>query len=210
MRRASALATCRAASASATAATAATAGSRPSRMLGEPREQAGRKAQAAEREKSHVGQARQQKERDRAPGDKPSWQAATAQDPRSERETAGAADGEHRVGGELGQPDLSAGSPAHPPAEDAAEHEHVPRAGPQLKHRREDQPAGLRAAEAIAQRREPGHQHDKRPPRRARSRRGSAASAAAWMARTRPEAPRPQPRARDTPQSRSACRSKIA
>ena len=52
-------------------------------------------------------------------------QPAAAQDPRAEREPARAADREHRVRGQLGQPDLGARAPAHAPAEHGAEHEHV-------------------------------------------------------------------------------------
>ena len=125
-------------------------------------QQAGGEAQAAEREEADVGQAREQEEGDGPPRDEGGRQAAAAQDPGAEREATGAADGEHGVGRELRQPDLGARAPAHPPAEDAAEDEHVPRAGAQLEHRGERDPVGLRAGEALAQRAQPRHQHDQR------------------------------------------------
>ena len=125
-------------------------------------QQAGGEAEAAEREEADVGQARQQEEGDGPPRDEGRRQAAAAQDPGAEREAAGAADGEQRVGRELRQPDLGARPPAHPPAEDAAEDEDVPRAGAQLERRGERDPRGLRAGEAVAQRAQPRHQDDQR------------------------------------------------
>ena len=125
-------------------------------------QQAGGQADAAEGEEADVGQAREQEEGDGPPGDEGGRQPAAAQDPGAEREPAGAADREHGVGRELRQPDLGARAPAHPPAEDAAEDEHVPRAGAQLQQRGERDPLRLGAGEALAQRAQPRHQHDRR------------------------------------------------
>jgi hypothetical protein len=123
-------------------------------------QQAGGQADAAQGEEADVGQAREQEEGHGTPRDEGRRQAAAAQDPCAEREPAGAADGEHGVGRELGQPDLGARPPAHPPAEDAAEDEDVASAGAQLEQRGDRDPLWLRAGEAVAQRAQPRHEHD--------------------------------------------------
>ena len=54
--------------------------------------------------KLDVGEARDEEERDRALRDVVTREPAAAQDPGAEREAAGAADREERVGGQLGSP----------------------------------------------------------------------------------------------------------
>ena len=105
-RRASTFATGRTPSASAIAATPATAGMIPSSGIERAVQDADREQRPAEREEADVGEAREQEEGDRAAGDVGGGQPAAAQDPRAEREPARAADREHGVGGQLGQPDL--------------------------------------------------------------------------------------------------------
>ena len=87
-------------------------------------------------------------------------QPAPPQDPRPEREAARAADREDGVRGELGEPDLGAGPPAHPPAEHRAEDQHVGRAGPELQDAGQHQPARLGAREPVPQRAQARDQHD--------------------------------------------------
>src|SRR3954451_7248797 len=72
---------------------------------------------SAYREKADVCQAGKEEEGDGTPGAPTGGEAATAKNPGAESQASGTADGEQRVCRLLAQPDLGAGSPAHPRTE---------------------------------------------------------------------------------------------
>ena len=118
----------------------------PSHGLGAAVQQPGPEPDAGEHEQGDVGEARDEEERDGAPGDVPRVHAAATQDPRAERQAARPADGDQRVRRQLRHADLEARAPAHPPAERRRERpaRRTGTRGPAARRRRRASPAGRR------------------------------------------------------------------
>jgi hypothetical protein len=109
-----------------------------------------------------VGDAGQQKERNRAAGDLAGLHSAAPQRPRAERQAARAAGRQQRVGAELGHADLVADAPAHTSAEDHPKHGDIAEPGKQFQADAEQQPAWLGMRQTRAQSPQPGEQdHDR-------------------------------------------------
>ena len=108
-----------------------------------PTEEPGCDGDAGEGQEAEIGQACEEKEGDCAARDLAARYATAAHDPGAESQPAGSPYREERVRGALREPDLGAGPPAHPRAEDEAKDDHVGGARERLEDGAEHQPAGL-------------------------------------------------------------------
>ena len=111
----------------------------------------------------YVRHAREQKEGGGAACDLVPRHPTAFESPRAERQTAGAARGEKRIGPELGHANLIADPPAHAPAEHHPKDRYVTKAGEHLQGDADNEPARLGLREAGAQpfkAREQRHERD--------------------------------------------------